>query len=135
MNFFSKWAEKFSASKKKGAEKRREERVRTSYDYVVEIERKGQSEKIITTGRDVSLEGVRFVTAEKLEKKEALTITFHFSKSFHERRDLSLKGIVVHAFRPRGARRWRIGCRFVSPSPEERQILQDFLIWAKHRPG
>ena len=132
MNLIAKWLSKIT-SQKKDAERRQEERAHAFHDYVIEFQRQGHSANFIATGRDISLSGVRFATMEKLEKGETIMLTFHFSKSFLQGRDVLLKAAVVHSVRPRGARRWRVGCHFVSATATEQEILRDFMTWTKSR--
>lgn len=129
----SVWKEWFGrkSSRASKEERRREKRLRTTQDYIIEFVNERFKEKKVAVGRDLSVEGVRFATPLKLKRGEFLDLTLHFSKAYQGSRSLRLKAGVVHLYRPSGSRRYRVGCHLVHENPKTKDHLREFLAWAE----
>lgn len=112
------------------SDKRREHRVVTAQKFSIEIE-KGKifKKKVFAEARDLSTHGLRFVCEEKLNKGGRITLTLLFPNEFPGRRELILQGVVIRVYRPKGTKRFRVGCEILHPNPASKETIRQFLDW------
>ena len=104
--------------------------METPDDFLVEFTRKGQlPQKGCGNGRDLSLQGMRFATPVSLKKGEPLEVFIYFPRRFPDVAKIKLSAEVVRVYKPKGASRYRVGCRLVHLDISTRDMIRNFMEW------
>lgn len=129
MLFFKK-----QEKKQNGKERRSSPRVIPEHEFAVDFESDGFSRMSgIGGGKDLSTSGVRFATFAPLKKGQRLEMTLTFSARFPRVSRLVIVARVVRIYRPKGAKRFRIGCQFIEleTHASELETIRQFMEWVK----
>lgn len=114
-------------------ERRSEARLRAVDGLQLQFFRKFQKMPKTGHGRNISPNGMRFATPFYVNKGEKIDVTLYFSKKYRGKDKVNLKAKVVNFARPRGASRYRAGCRFLQMEDDARQEIEKFLKWLEPR--
>ena len=85
----------------------------------------------IGSGKDISATGMRFATFAPLKKGEVLETEIFFNEKFPGVKKVSLQMQVMRVYKPSGAKRYRVGIRFLE-SPRykpEFEVVRQFIWW------
>ena len=92
------------------------------------LERKGFAE-----GKDISPFGLRFACHSKFDKGTPLDVTLRFHPESSLKEPLRIRARVVHCYRKKRQRRFRIGCEFEEPDAFSQDQIRSFIYWLRGR--
>lgn len=112
-------------------ERRAEPRYQAEDDFLIEF--KGIQSHYVGASRDISMHGVRFATTCKLPPKKEIMLNFRFPSAFPGESHVTVPAKVIRVYLPRGASRYRVGCRLKHTNDQTRETFRQFIFWLQTR--
>ena len=111
-------------------DKRKTRRLRAPKDFEVAFKKGKFFPRIGSgSGRDISMEGMRFSTTARLKIKDPLSIKLHFSPKFPGQKQIQLKAVVARIQKSKRSGQYRVGCRFQTLDAIAQETIWQFLWW------